>query len=53
MPDELLRMFRTQPASLSGWIDTAITLTDTDNYYGTPVIPAGVLQAAHCRQPFT
>ena len=42
MPDELLRMFRTHPASLSGWIDTAITVTDTDNYYGTPIIPAGV-----------
>lgn len=44
LPDDLLRMFRTKPASISGWIDTAITITSTDNYYGTPVIPAGVLR---------
>lgn len=56
MPDELLRMFRTQPASLSGWIDTAIILTDTDNYYGTPVVPAGVYRLrtadSHSREIF-
>lgn len=44
MPEELLQLFRSQPAKLSGWIDTAITITDTENYYGTPVIPAGVLR---------
>ena len=44
MPDELLGRFRSQPASLTAWIDSAITITDTDNYYGTPVIPAGVLR---------
>lgn len=44
LPDDLLRMFRTKPESISGWIDTAITITSTDNYYGTPVVPAGVLR---------
>jgi transglutaminase-like putative cysteine protease len=44
LPDDLLSMFRTKPASVSGWIDTAITITGTDNYYGTPVVPAGVLR---------
>jgi hypothetical protein len=44
MPEDQLQMFRSQPASLAGWIDTSIALTDTENYYGTPVIPAGVLR---------
>jgi transglutaminase-like putative cysteine protease len=44
LPDDLLAMFRTKPSSISGWIDTAITITGTDNYYGTPVVPTGVLR---------
>ncbi len=44
LPEELLQMFRSQPESLAGWIDTAIAVTETENYYGTPVIPAGVLR---------
>jgi transglutaminase-like putative cysteine protease len=44
LPDDVLSMFRTRPESISGWIDTAITITSTDNYYGTPVVPAGVLR---------
>lgn len=44
LPEELLQIFGSQPASLSGWIDTAIAVTETENYYGTPLIPAGVLR---------
>ena len=44
LPDDLMAMFRTNPSSISGWIDTAITITGTDNYYGTPVVPTGVLR---------
>ncbi len=44
LPEDLLSMFRTKPASISGWIDTAITVTSSDNYYGTPIVPAGVLR---------
>ncbi len=44
LPDDLLNLFRTKPESISGWIDTAITITSADNYYGTPVVPAGVLR---------
>lgn len=41
---DLLTRVRANPASLSGWVDTAITITSTENYYATPVIPAGVLR---------
>jgi hypothetical protein len=44
MPSDLMEMFRTHPESAARWIDTALTITETDNYYGTPVIPAGVLK---------
>ncbi len=44
LPEELIQMFISQPASLAGWIDTAIAVTETENYYGTPVIPSGVLR---------
>ena len=44
LPSDLIEMFRADPASAAEWIDTALTITETDNYYGTPVIPAGVLK---------
>lgn len=44
IPGDLVTMFRTDPSSVSGWIDTVITITTTGNYYGTPVVPAGVLR---------
>lgn len=44
MPEELQADFASQPAAIAEWIDTAITVTETENYYGTPVTPAGVLK---------
>jgi hypothetical protein len=44
IPEDLYSDFAAHPSSITGWIDTAITITDTENYYGTPVIPAGVLR---------
>jgi len=36
--------FAAGPEEIAAWIDTAVTVTETDNYYGTPVIPAGVMK---------
>ncbi len=44
LPGDFISRVRANPASLAAWIDSAITLTLTDNYYGTPVIPGGVLR---------
>jgi len=44
LPSDLIEMFRADPASAAAWIDTALTITEADNYYGTPLIPAGVLK---------
>ncbi|MRR19229.1 transglutaminase domain-containing protein [bacterium] len=56
IPGGFIGMVRTNPASLAAWIDSAITITRTDNYYGTPVVPAGVLRLrtadAHSRDIF-
>jgi hypothetical protein len=34
--------FAAVPEAVASWADTAIKITDTENYYGTPVVPAGV-----------
>jgi hypothetical protein len=44
MPEELYSNFVAHPSAVAGWIDTAVTITETENYYGTPVIPAGVMR---------
>ena len=44
IPEGLHSEFAAHPSSITGWIDTAITITDTENYYGTPLIPAGVMR---------
>jgi transglutaminase-like putative cysteine protease len=44
VPEELYGSFVARPEAIATWIDTAITVTETDNYYGTPVVPAGVLK---------
>lgn len=44
MPKDLYSNFVANPSAIAGWIDTTITITDTENYYGTPVTPAGVLR---------
>jgi hypothetical protein len=33
-----------RPEAIAAWIDTAVTVTETENYYGTPVVPAGVMK---------
>ena len=44
LPEEQMQMFRTQPATIVSWTDTLITVSDSENYYGTPIIPEGVLR---------
>ena len=44
LPSDLTESFRTDPSSAVAWIDTAIVITDTENHYATPLIPAGVLR---------
>jgi len=44
IPERLSGNFAAGPEKIAAWIDTAVTMTETDNYYGTPVIPAGVLK---------
>lgn len=44
MPEALSGNLTAGPEEIAAWIDTAITVTETDNYYGTPVIPAGVMK---------
>jgi len=34
--------FASGPAAVALWVDTAVAITETENYYGTPVVPAGV-----------
>ena len=53
IPEELYGSFTARPESIASWIDTAITVTETENYYGTPVIPAGVLRLSDSRHTFT
>jgi hypothetical protein len=44
IPEDLYGSFAARPEEIAAWIDTAITVNDTDNYYGTPVVPAGVMK---------
>ncbi len=44
MTEDLYSSFAAHPSSIAGWIDTAITITETENYYGTPLTPEGVLR---------
>ena len=44
LPEELMHMFRKEPATIVSWTDTLITVLDSENYYGTPIIPEGVLR---------
>ncbi len=44
MPGGLNSSFTANPSAIAGWIDTAITITETENYYGTPLTPEGVLR---------
>lgn len=42
--ESLPGQFIDDPLHIAGWIDTAIAITDTENYYNTPVIPSGVVR---------
>ena len=44
LPGELIASFIGDPAEAAAWIDTAITLTDSENHYSVPVIPGAVLR---------
>jgi hypothetical protein len=44
MPEKLYESFAAGPEAIVAWIDTAITVNETDNYYGTPVVPPGVMR---------
>lgn len=44
MTEDLQDQFAADPLHIAGWIDTAIAITDTENYYNTPVIPSGVVR---------
>ena len=44
MPGDLNGSFTANPSAIAGWIDTAIMITETENYYGTPLTPEGVLR---------
>ena len=40
----MMKTFRSDPSGIAGWIDTAITITERENHYGTPLTPPGVLR---------
>lgn len=42
LPDIMSGKFASDLSTITEWIDTAIIVTDTENYYATPVVPAGV-----------
>jgi transglutaminase-like putative cysteine protease len=44
IPSDLFEVFRAEPVNAAAWMDTVITVNETDNYYGTPVTPAGVMK---------
>jgi len=44
MPEELYGRLAAGPEAIAAWIDTAVNVTETENYYGTPVVPAGVMR---------
>lgn len=44
LPEDLMESFRTDPSTAAEWIDTSIVITDTENHYATPMVPAGVLR---------
>ncbi|MDF1559232.1 MAG: transglutaminase domain-containing protein [Bacteroidales bacterium] len=57
IPTETMEKFRSDPACIAGWIDTEITISETENHYGTPLTPGGVLRLrradSHSRDIFT
>lgn len=56
IPSVMMEKFRSDPSCIAGWIDTAITITESENHYGTPLTPGGVLRLrradSHSRRIF-
>lgn len=44
LPGDLLSSFKEDPAAAAAWIDTAIPITETGNYYSVPMVPGAVLR---------
>ncbi len=44
IPSGMREKFMSDPSCITGWIDTAITITESENHYGTPLTPGGVLR---------
>lgn len=44
IPPVMMEKFRSDPSGIAGWIDTAITITESENHYATPLTPGGVLR---------
>jgi len=57
LPVDLARQFSDDPRSIIAWADTSIVINDLENYYKTPLTPAGVerlrVSDAHSRDIFT
>lgn len=57
IPSGMIEEFRSDPSRIAGWVDTAIAITETENHYGTPLTPGGVLRLrradSHSRDIFT
>lgn len=41
---ELIDSFRSDPSSVAAWIDSTITITESENHYSVPLLPGGVLR---------
>ncbi len=44
LPADLITSFAVDPAAAAGWIDTAITVTGSENHYSVPLTPGAVLK---------
>jgi transglutaminase-like putative cysteine protease len=44
LPSGLMESFRSDPSSAAAWIDTVVSITETENHYATPLVPGGVLR---------
>ncbi len=44
IPGDLVGQFREEPAAAAAWVDSVITVSDTENHYSVPIVPGGVLK---------
>lgn len=56
IPSAMMEKFRSDPSCITGWVDTVITITESENHYGTPLTPGGVVRLrradSHSRRIF-